>query len=218
MICASKSGMLTDLSQNLDGPSLPELLEEKRITWKAYLENYPGNEFKADASDDKLYVRRHNPFISMDNIRNNSTMVSKIVNAKQLKDDIKKDDVPQYAFYVPNLNNNGEKTNLKYASDFLKNDFIPLIQHLLTSSRTLLVITFDEASTYIDFNLANYNHIYTTLIGPNVLNPFSHNDDTRYNHFSWVPTIEANWNLSTFGNGVDTDRLSAVPLNPNLFL
>ncbi|CAI2171621.1 15789_t:CDS:1 [Funneliformis geosporum] len=218
MICSSKSGMLTDFSQNLDGPSLPELLEEKSITWKAYLENYPGNGFKADASDDKLYVRKHNPFISMNNIRNNPTMVSKIVNSKQLADDIEKDDVPQYVFYVPNINNNGEKTNLKFASNFLKNEFIPLIQHLLTSSRTLLVITFDEASTYIDFNLANYNQIYTTLIGPNVLNSVTHNDGTRYSHFSWVPTIEENWNLSRLGNGVDNDRVSTVPLDSKLFL
>ncbi|CAG8664860.1 4045_t:CDS:2 [Funneliformis caledonium] len=206
MICASKNGMLTDFSQNLNGPSLPELLEEKNISWKAYIENYPGNGFKADESDDKLYVRKHNPFISMNNIRKDSTMVSKIVNSKQLTDDIEKDDVPQYVFYVPNINNNGEKTNLKFASNFLKNEFIPLVQHLLTSTRTLLVITFDEAFTYIDFNLTNYNHIYTTLIGPNVLNSFTHNDDTRYSHFSWVPTIEVNWNLSSLGNGVDTDR------------
>lgn len=33
---------LTDFSQDVDGPSLPILLEEKGISWKAYLENYPG--------------------------------------------------------------------------------------------------------------------------------------------------------------------------------
>jgi hypothetical protein len=55
MICASKNGMLTDFSQDLNGPSLPESLEEKGITWKAYIENYPGDGFKAGVSDDKLY-------------------------------------------------------------------------------------------------------------------------------------------------------------------
>ena len=214
MICASKDGMLTDFSQDLSGPSLPESLEEKNITWKAYIENYPGNGFQADVSDDKLYVRRHNPFISMDNIRNNISMVSKIVNSAQLKDDLENDEVPQYIFYVPNLNNNGENTNLTYASNYLENEFIPLIQHLLTSTKTLLVITFDEAFTYLDFNLADFNHVYTTLIGPNVLKSFVHEDETRYSHFSWVPTIEANWNLSSFGNGVDTD---VTPLNSSLF-
>jgi len=126
----------------------------------------------------------------------------------------KKNEVTQYIFYIPNINNNGEKTNLTHASDYLKNEFIPLIQHLLTSTKTLLIITFDEASTYLDFNLADFNHIYTTLIGPNVLRSFVHEDETRYSHFSWVPTIEANWNLSSFGNGVDTD---ATPLDFNLF-
>ncbi|CAB4480943.1 hypothetical protein RhiirA5_494535 [Rhizophagus irregularis] len=208
MICASKSGMLTDFSQDLGGPSLPESLEEKGITWKAYIENYPGDGFKADVSEDKLYVRKHNPFISMNNIRNNLTLVSKIVNSSQLKHDLKKNQVPQYIFYVPNINNNGENTNLTYASNYLKNEFIPSIQHLLTSTKTLLVVTFDEASTYLDFNLADFNHVYTALIGPNVLKSFIHEDETRYSHFSWVPTIEANWNLSSFGNGVDTDVVS----------
>ena len=214
MIAASKSGMLTDFSQDLNGPSLPESLEKRGITWKAYIENYPGDGFKADVSEDKLYVRRHNPFISMNNIRNNLTLVSKVVNAAQLKKDLEKDQAPQYIFYVPNLNNNGEKTDLKFASNYLKNQFIPLVQHLLTSTKTLLVITFDEAFTYLDFDLAEFNHIYTTLVGPNVLESFVHEDETRYSHFSWVPTIEANWNLTSFGNGVDTD---SIPLDPKLF-
>ncbi|CAG8460636.1 8038_t:CDS:2 [Diversispora eburnea] len=170
MICSSKSGVLTDFSQNINGPSLPILLEEKGISWKAYLENYPGKGFAGDYSDDRLYYRKHNPFISMNNIRNNKTLVSKIVNAEELTKDI-------------------------------------------SEGNSLLIITFDESSSY--FDLSNYNHIYTTLIGPNVLTSYKHQDNERYNHYDILPTIQINWNLSELGTNNDKQAKS---LSSSLFL
>ncbi|RHZ47130.1 hypothetical protein Glove_590g14 [Diversispora epigaea] len=213
MICASKSGVLTDFSQNINGPSLPILLEEKGISWKAYLENYPGKGFAGGHSDDRLYYRKHNPFISINSIRNNKTLVSKIVNAEELTKDISEGNVPQYIFYTPNVNNDGHRTNLSYASNYLKTKLIPLIEPILINSKSLLIITFDESSSYLD--LPNYNHIYTTLIGPNVLTSYKHHDDKKYSHYDILPTIQINWNLSELGTNNDKNR---NPLSSSLFL
>nr|CAG8545032.1 2010_t:CDS:10 [Entrophospora candida] len=46
--------------------------------------------FVGEVSDDKLYYRKHNPFISMTNIRTNPSLISKIVNADQLINDLSK--------------------------------------------------------------------------------------------------------------------------------
>ncbi|CAG8472573.1 13087_t:CDS:2 [Dentiscutata heterogama] len=181
MIRASKSGVLTDFNQDVEGASLPDLLEEKGISWKAYMENYPGNGFSESHSDDKLYVRKHNPFISMNQIRTNSSRYIYIVNADRLKKDIEDGTVPQYVFYSPNMVNSGHDTDLSYA-----------------------IITFDESSKYLD-SLTNYNHIYTVLIGPNVLKSMKHEDNGWYSHYSFVPTIEQNWNLSALGTGDDAE-------------
>ncbi|RIB23769.1 phosphoesterase family-domain-containing protein, partial [Gigaspora rosea] len=213
MIRASKSG-LTDFNQDVEGASLPDLLEEKGISWKAYIENYPGNGFNESHSVDKLYVRKHNPFISMNQIRTNSSRFIYIVNADRLKKDIEDGTVPQYVFYTPNMANSGHDTNVNHASNFLNNTFIPLIEPLLINSRTLLVITFDESSKYLD-SLTNYNHIYTAFIGPNVLKSMKHEDDGWYNHYSFVPTIELNWNLSALGTGDDTE---STPFSDGFFL
>ncbi|CAG8536776.1 6104_t:CDS:2 [Acaulospora colombiana] len=133
----------------------------------------------------------------MNEIRDNETLVSKIVNADELTKDIAQGTVPQYVFYTPNVRNSGHKTNLSFASNYLKTKFIPLIEPVLANSKSLLVITFDE-STYFDHiaDLLKYNQIYTVLIGPNVLVSHKHENDMRYNHYSMLPTIQANWNLS----------------------
>ncbi|CAG8505453.1 8343_t:CDS:2, partial [Scutellospora calospora] len=214
MIRSSKSGVLTDFNQDVEGASLPDLLENKGISWKAYIENYPGNGFSNSESDDGLYVRKHNPFISMNQIRTNSSRYIYIVNANSLKKDIEDGTVPQYVFYSPNVYNGGHETDLNHASQYLNNTFIPLIQSLLTNSRTLLVITFDQSNLLLD-SLTNYNHIYTVLIGPNVLKSMKHEDSDRYDHYSFVPTIELNWNLSTLGSGDDT---SSIPFSEGIFL
>ncbi|CAG8787504.1 16659_t:CDS:1, partial [Cetraspora pellucida] len=114
----------------------------------------------------------------------------------------------------PNVINSGHETNANFASKYLNNTFIPLIEPLLINSRTLLVITFDESSAYFD-SLTNYNHIYTVLLGPNVLKSLKHEDSDRYDHYSFVPTIEQNWNLSTLGSGDDTE---STPFGDGLFL
>ncbi|CAG8467802.1 18249_t:CDS:2 [Acaulospora morrowiae] len=215
MICASKGGVLTDFTVDVDGPSLPNLLEASGVSWKAYIENYPGNDFTGDNTKDELYYRKYNPFISMNEIRNNHTLVSKIVNADEFVEDIAKESLPQYVFYTPNTRNSGHLTDLSYASNYLRTKFIPLIKPVLTNSRTLLVITFDESTYFDHFNLKKYNQIYTVLIGPNVLTSYIHVDELRYNHYSILPTIQLNWNLTELGTG---DDKKATPLSPYLFL
>jgi len=217
MIRGSKGGVVTNFLQDVNGPSLPELLEAGGISWKAYIENYPGGGFVGEVSDDKLYYRKHNPFISMTNIRTNPSLISKIVNADQLINDLSSSNnsitIPQYIFYIPNINNSGLNTNMSFSSDYLENHLMNLIKPVLLTTKTLLLITYSESKNYFDLNLVNYNHIYTVLIGPNVLNPYKHKDDHKYNHYNILPTIQNNWNLSKLrmSCSLDSDSFSRTP-------
>lgn len=49
------------------------------------------------------YFRKHNPFISFDNIRNNSTRCANIVNSAELDDDLASGNLPQYMYFTPNI-------------------------------------------------------------------------------------------------------------------
>jgi acid phosphatase len=60
---------------------------------------------------------------------------------------------------------------------------------------TLIVLTFDEDETYTD-----HNNVFTILLGGAI--PTSlHNttDNTFYNHYSTITTVELNWGLPSLG-------------------
>jgi hypothetical protein len=67
MIAGSTMGVTSDSNTDVEGTSIVDLLAQKNLTWKAYEENYPGGCFAGESSD--TYRRKHNPFISFNNIR-----------------------------------------------------------------------------------------------------------------------------------------------------
>lgn len=81
----------------------------------------------------------------------------------------------------------------KWCRDFLE----PLINDKQSSfwSRTLVLITFDEVETY-----SKSNRVFSILLGdavPKSLHGTS--DNSYYNHYSEISTVEANWDLHTLG-------------------
>ncbi|CAG8566099.1 20832_t:CDS:2, partial [Gigaspora rosea] len=76
MIYGSTDGATDDGDFNLPGQNLVDLLEAKSITWKAYMENYTCGVCFTGANcpaNTDLYARKHNPFISMENINTDPT-------------------------------------------------------------------------------------------------------------------------------------------------
>jgi hypothetical protein len=111
--------------------NLINLLENKRIPWKAYFENIPSRCSTVSAfvlSSRTLYSRSRNPFISLKNIQTNSTLCNKIVQATQLNLDANARQLPTYMFYKPNLNNDGTNTFTAEASRWLQGFLLPKMQ------------------------------------------------------------------------------------------
>jgi len=185
---------------NLTETSLVNLMEDKGISWKAYAEAYPGNCFGGYAS--KPYVRRHNPFISFDYVRENPAICAKIVNSNELDVDLDSGHLPQYNYFIPDLNSDGHDTNITYAGKWLKNFLDERLPKLPPG--TLVVVTFDE-----DYG-EDFNRIYTVLLG-DMVTPGS-TDSTRYDHFSLLRTVEDNWDLGTLGRNDSTAIPYTLPL------
>eukprot|EP01127_Copromyxa_protea_P013954 TRINITY_DN3816_c0_g1_i1.p2 TRINITY_DN3816_c0_g1~~TRINITY_DN3816_c0_g1_i1.p2 ORF type:complete len:264 (-),score=57.62 TRINITY_DN3816_c0_g1_i1:56-847(-) len=175
-----------DLHHDLPYTNLVDLMSE-RINWKGYQEDYPGN------CDPRmtigLYWRKHNPWISFDNVRNNATRCAHIVNADEFEKDLNAGTLPEYSYYMPNIDNCGHNTGLAYADKFLGEFFGKYLDKF--PKGTLIVITWDE-----DDN-KHENHIYTALLG-SMITPGT-KDDTPYTHYSLLRTVEDNWNLGTLG-------------------
>ncbi|KAF0557661.1 phosphoesterase family-domain-containing protein [Gigaspora margarita] len=194
-IFGSTAGITDDNNHNVAGNNIVDLLEAKGVSWKAYMENYPGSCYTGATAPtgSHLYARKHNPFISMDDIRTNSARCAKIVPGTQLDTDINNNAVPQYVYYVPNQNNDGHDTGVTFASNWFKGWLEPKLTKPAFTTNTLILFTFDEDDG------TQGNHVFAGLLGTPVKPPTNHDDTTAYKHYSFLATVEKNWNLGNLG-------------------
>jgi hypothetical protein len=194
----STYGLHSNDEVTLDVPHIGDLVEGAGRTWKVYAEGYPGNCFLG--SNAGAYVRRHVPFLSFQNVQTDPARCQRIVNASVLASDIENGTLPDYGFYVPDVNNDGHDTGVAFADQWLAQTFGPRLQDSRFTDGTLFVVTFDEGSG------TGSNHIYTVLYGPGVV-PGSVST-SRYDHYSLLRTIEDALGLGTLGQ--EDARASAI--------
>jgi hypothetical protein len=173
--------------------SIVDLLEAKHKSWKVYAEGFPGKCFSGKT--DGRYVRKHNAFVSLESIRNNPALCAKIVNASELPKDVKNNSLPDYSFYIPDLDDDGHDTGVAFSDVWLGKTFGPLLSKPAFKKGLLLVVTFDESST--TYNDPTDNRIYAVLYGDSVKKG-SHSD-RHYTHYSLLHTIENTFDLGDLG-------------------
>ena len=122
-------------------------------TWKCYAEALPSVGYLG--SDDGAYVQHHNPFVYFSDVQNNSSQAANIVPFTQLGADISNNNLPDYAFIVPNVNDDAhncpagmttctDQQKLIAADQWLSANIAPLLASSAFQN-SVLVITFDES-------------------------------------------------------------------------
>ncbi|KAJ3417634.1 hypothetical protein HDV05_000091 [Chytridiales sp. JEL 0842] len=206
MTSGSTQFVLGNWNVDLDARSIADLLENKGLTWKSYQEDYPVDA-KCDLSSTiggkGKYTRKHNPFLSYKSISQNSTRCANVVNIDQVNADAAAGNLPNYMFVTPNMVNSGHDSDIATASKWLKAFLEPKLEDPAFAD-TLFVVTYDESRSYI-----GSNQIYTLLLGKAIMAPGTV-DNTRYNHYSLLSTIERNFNIGNLGEG-DKDA-TPVPI------
>ncbi|MFI4955369.1 MAG: alkaline phosphatase family protein, partial [Gammaproteobacteria bacterium] len=187
----STQGVKGDAPVGLDSRNIVDLLEAKGISWKVYAEDYPGNCDPSQAIG--KYARNHNPFMSYNNIRNNPQRCALIVNADQLAQDQQADNLPDFSFYIPNIDNNGHNTGIVFADNWLQTTMLPRLKDPKFMQDMLVVVTFDEGDIK---HPTRQNHIYTLFYGDKIK---TQTVETHYNLYSLLRTIEDSWELGTLG-------------------
>jgi acid phosphatase len=185
-----------DWQRKVDSPTIGDRLAAEGFTWKNYAEGYPGQPghcFLARRKD--RYARKHVPFVSFLPVQRENC--DNVVPATQLTADLKARTFPTYAFYSPDLDNDGHDPvtdparGLAKASawlqKFLGNNTFP--------PRTLTVVTFDESK-----GSNPENKIYTVFLG-DMVKPDPDGYPTNYNHFNVLRTIEDNFGLQPLAEG-----------------
>ena len=208
ILAGETMGVSDDNNHDVDATNIVDLLEAKDVSWRSYNENYPGDCYTGSKSG--KYARKHTPFISFLNIQTDSLRCSKIVSSEQLDTDLSDpENLPQFLFYTPNLNNDGHDTNLLTAGKFLTSFFDSRLDKF--PSNTLLIVTWDEGEGADKTS----NHIYTALAGSMI--PKGTTDNTNYGMASFTRLIEENWDLGSLGRG-DVDANIMFPLKNSGFL
>lgn len=195
------------------------------LTWRAYMDSYIRqnqpwtNGFSPQ--DEYPYVIKHNPFSSFADIIGNRDRWHRVGDEADFWKDLINGDFPNYAWFTPNMWNDGHYVDGKAPGDpgadpperapalvdqlatWLEGFFGALRfpgpdSHL--PPRTLVVVTFDEAdfeSAYDKPSEKKYtydgpNQVYTVLLGVG-----TGEEEEGYNHYSLLRTVEENFALDS---------------------
>src|SRR5437879_11124337 len=182
-------------------PNIVDRLEGAGRTWKAYMEDMPGNCYGTNSGD---YAVRHTPFVYYSDIVNSPTRCGRIVPAGAsdsalINDLASTTTASNYMWLTPNKCNDLHSCPIATGEAYLAD----LVQRILsspvfTSQRAALLITFDDGSG---------QPIYTAWAG-RVVMP-ADNSANAYDHFSVLATIESNWNLPN----LTANDAGAAPMN-----
>ena len=202
MIGGNTFGAEGDTQRDIDGKMIADLLEPKGLTWAQYAEDYPGgpgNCFTKNSSGG-LYARKHVPFMSFLSVQNNPIRCANVLNASKFDHR----HLPAYAFYTPNMQNDGHDADTRHAMTWLKGFLDPILADTASMRTTLIEVTYDESDHYSD----KTNRIFTVLLG-GMLRPGT-TSAQPLNHYSMLRTVEANFELGTLGNEANVAPITGI--------
>ena len=168
-----KAGEAGYVDHTVSARSLMDQLEERHLTWKAYMESlpspgslavrWPTREEPAAGQPLQLYAAKHNGFLNFRRVQQDPARAARIVDFEVLSRDLASGDLPNYAHIVPNQCNDmhGRDSGADVPQDcrnsntralIARGDRVvgELVQRIMDSKawrsadNTAIVITFDE--------------------------------------------------------------------------
>src|SRR5881396_702319 len=219
-----------------NGPNLVDRLEAAGLTWKGYMENQ-NMASGCDLSYHQPYTPEHNPFVGFTDIVNSPTRCSQIVLANPsgcsmtdcpLINDLNSGSAPNFMWLTPNNCDNMHgftytngtvlcPTSVSFGDSYLSS-LVPNIlkSTTFTTQRSALFVVFDEGNGYCPLNQSTTEDcVYAVWAGP--LAKANYGTTNLYNHYSWLRTVEVNWNLqaltSNDANATPMAEFFAPPLS-----
>lgn len=180
----------------VNAPSIADPLEAHGLRWAQYADAMPAPCFPRDTGE---YRRKHVPFMSIASVIHSPARCTSHVLPATAFDPT---NLPAYAFYSPDMKNDGHDTGLRYAAAWLQRFLDPLLVPGRLPPRTVVVVTFDESGGNVVTD--SKNHIYTVLLGPAVQTGPA--DTTYHDHFDLLRTVEDDFGLTPLANGDSAAR------------
>ena len=192
-----------------------DMLSSAGASFVAYAENYPasGGLGCYTSGDTGNFAGRHFPFNYYTDITGNSTRCAQLKLANTgngASDDLflnaLTSTAPNFMWLTPNLCNDmhggsgctngctsGGTSCIAPGDNYLHNLVTMILNsQLFTTKRAALFIVFDEGGGTCPSG-GSGDCVYAVWLGPTAQKGFLSN--TAFNHYSWLKTLEANWNL-----------------------
>jgi phospholipase C len=231
----------TTVNHTIAGPNIASQLAGIGKTWKGYFQNLPPipssgvvmtgpnangpYAFKWPSNVDALYASKHNPFVNFTTTQNDLT---NMVPDTQLFTDLATSRLPNFSYVVPDQCHDmhgiaacGDENELISTGDTYVGQLVRAIMHseVWSDGRNAIVITWDE-DDFSDVGQPGTGccgadpgggHVVTIVI----TNKSHHHvaDNTPYNHYSLLLSLEKAFGLPCLQNACDQAH-GVVPMTP----
>ena len=223
MIGGSFFGIVDDNSykQNtIKSPNLGSQLEGANLTWKSYQQGMPSPGYTGETAytSGDVYASKHNPFLNFLPYyppSQRAAELAKNVPASQLATDLASGAVPNFSFISPGLCYDmhgdpacGDEDTLVSAGDTYAYDTVNQIMSssLWSQGNNAIIITWDESTLGVAFGPAGITaaggHVATIVIANH--GPRGVKDNTPYNHYALLQSIEDAFGLGCLQNACPT--------------
>jgi phospholipase C len=220
----STNGISDDFDHTINVANIADQIEASGRTWRAYMQSYSLCSSPTQSSCGiQLYERKHNPFISYQDIQNNPARVANIVDFSQFSTDLANNTVPDFSWISPDqchdMHGRGatpadpcdfsQVQKLIATGDaFLSSTVGAIMNSRAWNGNSVIFITWDES----DFPFNDVSGCCDAVPGGGhvVMLTISHSShkprtsSVAYNHYSMLATIEGGWSLGCLQNTCDT--------------
>jgi hypothetical protein len=188
--------------------NLIDQLSGAQISWRAYLEGYPGR--CSTTAGVGGYAKKHDPFIYYDDVSRSPQRCRRLVGLPALGGDLRAGRLPTFVWLTPNLCDDTHDCGLGSGDQFLSRWVPALLAEL--GPHGLLVITWDEGTTDAGCcsGAAAGGRITTVVAGPDVRH--GARDAVAVDHYGVLRTIEDALGLPALGAAADRSNGTLRPL------
>src|SRR6266516_629621 len=192
----------------LNSPNLVDRLEAAGLTWKAFAEDSSGSGtcgFMPPRSGD------HYPFIDFSDMKTSARCANMLATTSPFDPEfvatLNGATLPNYVWLTPNDCDNMHSCSVATGDAYLAT-LVPLIlsSRMFTTQNAALFIVFDEGNDFCPTGNSSSDCVVAEWSGPAVKKAYS--STTSYNHYSYLSTLEAEWNLAS----LTPNDASATPM------
>lgn len=234
----STNGVPDDNDITINVPNIVDQLESHGKTWKGYMQSLSlcnGN-LLAHACGNQLYERKHNPFVSYQDVQSSASRLANIVDFSEFATDLANNTVPDYSWISPDQCNDMHGRGGGGATDpcdfsqvqsliatgdlFIAKTVSAIVNSQSWQGNSVIFITWDESdftgsgpfgfgdtSGCCDANPGG-GHVVALVVSREV--PFARSSKKSFNHFSVLATIEDAWNLGCLGFTCDHKNVKSM--------